>query len=59
VNDIGRTFYLETLGCPRNESDSEAIISILEKSGFIRLNIPEKADFVIVNGCAFIEEAVS
>ena len=59
MNDIGKTFYLETLGCPRNESDSEAIISILEKSGFIRLNIPEEVDFVIVNGCAFIEEAVS
>jgi ribosomal protein S12 methylthiotransferase len=59
VNDTGKTFYLETLGCPRNESDSEAIINILENSGFGRLDIPEKADFVIVNGCAFIQEAVS
>jgi len=59
VNDIGKTFYLKTLGCPRNEADSEAVINILKASGFDLLNSPEEADFVIVNGCAFIEEAVS
>ncbi len=59
MNDIGKTFYLETLGCPRNESDSQAVINILENSGFSLLKFPEEADFVIVNGCAFIEEAVS
>ena len=59
MNGIEKTFYLETLGCPRNESDSEALINILERAGYIRLDLPEKAGFVIVNGCAFIEEAVS
>ncbi len=59
MNDIGKTFFLKTLGCPRNEADSEAVINILKASGFDLLNSPEEADFVIVNGCAFIEEAVS
>jgi len=59
VSDIGKTFYLETLGCPRNETDSEAVVSILESSGFKLLKSPETVDIIIVNGCAFIEEAVS
>jgi len=59
VNDIGKAFYLETLGCPRNEADSEAIINILTTSGLKLLKSPEKVDIIIVNGCAFIEEAVS
>jgi ribosomal protein S12 methylthiotransferase len=58
VNHIGETFYLETLGCPRNEADSEAIINILTASGFKLVEIPEKADIIIVNGCAFISDAV-
>jgi len=55
---LGKTFYLETLGCPRNETDSEAIINILTSSGFKFVKSPEKADIIIVNGCAFISDAV-
>ncbi len=58
MNHIGETFYLETLGCPRNEADSEAIINILTASGFKLVQFPEKADIIIVNGCAFISDAV-
>jgi ribosomal protein S12 methylthiotransferase len=59
VNLIGKTFYLETLGCPRNETDSEATINILKASGFEFIRFPEKADIIIINGCAFIGDAVS
>jgi ribosomal protein S12 methylthiotransferase len=56
---LGKTFYLETLGCPRNETDSEAIVNILTSSGFKFIRSPEEADVMIVNGCAFISDAVS
>jgi ribosomal protein S12 methylthiotransferase len=56
---LGKTFYLETLGCPRNETDSEAIVNILIASGLKIIRFPEKADIIIVNGCAFISDAVS
>ena len=58
MNRIRKAFYLETLGCPRNEADSEAIINILTSSGFKFVESPEKADIIIVNGCAFISDAV-
>lgn len=54
-----KTFYLETLGCPRNEADSEAVIRILEASNFKYSNSPENSDIIILNGCAFIKDAVS
>ncbi|MEO0294283.1 MAG: 30S ribosomal protein S12 methylthiotransferase RimO [candidate division WOR-3 bacterium] len=54
-----KTFYLETLGCPRNESDSEAIINNLINSYNFNLSeTPEDSDIIVVNGCAFIKEAV-
>lgn len=53
------TFYVETLGCPRNESDSEFIINELLKSGYCYSSEPEKSDIIILNGCSFIQEAVS
>ena len=53
------SFYIETLGCPRNDSDSEAIITLLKQSNFKMVNTPSEASHIIVNGCAFIKEAVS
>jgi ribosomal protein S12 methylthiotransferase len=58
VNKSTARFYIETLGCPRNDSDSEAIISILENNNFKMVNNPGDASYIIVNGCAFLAEAV-
>jgi len=58
VNKSTGRFYIETLGCPRNDSDSEAIISILKNNNFKMVNKPDDASHIIVNGCAFLAEAV-
>lgn len=58
-NPAGKTYYLETLGCPRNEADSEAVSYLLESEGFKFIKDPKIADVIIVNGCAFIGDAVS
>jgi len=50
-------FYVETLGCPKNEVDSEKIIGLLHGDGLERTDDPSCADVVVVNTCAFIEEA--
>jgi len=59
VNKETVSFYIETLGCPRNDSDSEAIITILKHADFKMVDSPEEASHIIVNGCAFIQKAVS
>ena len=49
--------YIETLGCPKNQNDSQFAMGILEESGFSLVETPEEADFVMVNTCGFIEDA--
>ena len=49
--------YIETLGCPKNFSDSETAAAILEKAGHEITEDPEKADVVMINTCGFIEDA--
>lgn len=51
------TFYIDTLGCPKNVNDSEAGIASLVEAGYERTDDPSTADFLLVNTCAFIEDA--
>ena len=53
----GRTFYVETLGCPKNQVDSEKLTGTLLADGMTAVASAEAADLVVVNTCAFIEEA--
>ena len=50
-------FYVETLGCPKNEVDSDKIIGLLLGDGLVQTDDASSADVVVVNTCAFIEEA--
>lgn len=51
------TVAVVTLGCGRNEVDSENVAGLLSASGFRMVADPERADAVIVNTCAFIQAA--
>jgi ribosomal protein S12 methylthiotransferase RimO len=51
-----RTFALTTLGCARNEVDSEELAGRLAASGW-HLVDEEAADVVLVNTCGFVEAA--
>ncbi len=50
-------FYLESLGCPKNDVDSDKIIGTLVLDGLERTDDASLADLVVVNTCAFIEDA--
>ena len=49
--------FIETLGCPKNTVDSENMAALLEKGGHTMAASPEEADAIIVNTCAFINDA--
>ncbi|HJP16489.1 MAG TPA: 30S ribosomal protein S12 methylthiotransferase RimO [Acidimicrobiales bacterium] len=51
------TYHLVTLGCPKNEVDSDKLVGLLTKDGMTSTERPQDADLIIVNTCAFIEEA--
>lgn len=46
-----------TLGCARNEVDSEELAGRLEADGFRLVEDPADADTVVVNTCGFVESA--
>ena len=52
-----RTFFVETLGCPKNQVDSDKLVGTFLADGMTRAAAAETADLVVVNTCAFIEEA--
>ncbi len=49
--------WLTTLGCSKNQVDSDKITSVLADSGYVDASSPETADVVMVNTCGFIEDA--
>ena len=51
------TYHLVTLGCPKNEVDSDKLVGLLTRDGMTSTERPQDADLIIVNTCAFIEEA--
>ncbi len=51
------TVALVTLGCARNEVDSEELAGRLETGGFRLVDDPDQAETVVVNTCGFVEAA--
>lgn len=51
--------YLVSLGCPKNQVDSEVMMGLLLREGWTPAEGPEEADLIVVNTCAFLQEAVS
>lgn len=49
--------YIVTLGCSKNEIDSELMESILKTNNYDTADYLEEADIIIVNTCGFIEDA--
>lgn len=50
------TYHIESLGCAKNQVDSEELMAALDANGFVRAG-PEGAELIIVRSCGFIEAA--
>ena len=49
--------YLVSLGCPKNQVDSEVMAALLLEGGYDLVSAPEGADIIIINTCSFIKSA--
>jgi ribosomal protein S12 methylthiotransferase len=54
---VPRTYWVETLGCPKNQVDSDKLTGTLAADGMVPAASADDADLVVVNTCAFVEEA--
>ena len=51
------TYHLVTLGCPKNQVDSDKLEGVLAADGLSPVGEAADADLIVVNTCAFIDEA--
>lgn len=49
-------FFVQTLGCPKNEADSDELDRALAGTGLVR-GRPDDADVIVVNTCGFVDAA--
>lgn len=54
---MAKKIGMVSLGCPKNQVDAEMMLKKLVDAGYIIVDEASKADAVIVNTCAFIEDA--
>ncbi len=59
VIPMNETVGFISLGCAKNQVDSERMLSRLRDAGYRIINEPEDADAVVVNTCGFIDAAKS
>ena len=56
VTDLNKVFIL-TMGCSKNDVDSETMAYKLKNSDYSIINNPNEADYIIINTCSFINAA--
>jgi len=49
--------YIETYGCQMNVADTELMLGVLGRDGFVPTDSPEDADVLLVNTCAVRDNA--
>ena len=52
-----KKIYIESLGCAKNQVDSEVLLAYADEEGYERVENAEDADVIVVNTCGFIESA--
>ena len=57
MSDRPNSFVVHTLGCPKNQVDSDKLVGLLVADGLSPARDAAEADMVVVNTCAFVEEA--
>jgi ribosomal protein S12 methylthiotransferase len=55
---MNKKLYMISLGCSKNLVDSEVMLGLLEKDGYVVTQEPEDAGLLLVNTCGFIGSAV-
>lgn len=54
---VSTSFFIDNLGCSKNQVDAEVMLAVLERAGWRRSPDAGNADLIIVNSCGFIDSA--
>jgi len=57
MSDTMKRVYVETYGCQMNVADTELILGLLGRDGYLVTDTPADADVILVNTCAIRDNA--
>ncbi len=52
-----RTIHFVSLGCPKNRVDSEVMLGVAMRAGYVHVSEANRAEVIVVNTCGFIDAA--
>ena len=53
-----KNLHILSLGCPKARVDTEVMLGQLRKTGWSLTPDPERADAIVINTCAFLQESI-
>lgn len=53
----GRRLFIETYGCQMNVGDSEIVVSIMQREGYVYTERIDEADVILINTCSVRDNA--
>lgn len=57
LQGVGRKLFIETYGCQMNVGDTEIVVSIMQREGYVFTERIDEADVILINTCSIRENA--
>ena len=57
LEGAGRRLFVETYGCQMNVSDTETVVSIMQRAGYVYTERIGEADVILINTCSIRDNA--
>ena len=57
LQGTGRKLFVETYGCQMNVGDSEMVVSLMQREGYVYTDRIEQADVILINTCSIRDNA--
>ena len=57
LQGAGRKLFIETYGCQMNVGDSEIVVSIMQREGYVYTERLDEADVILINTCSILDNA--
>lgn len=57
LTGAGRKLYIETYGCQMNVGDTEIVVSLMQREGYVYTDTVDQADVILINTCSIRENA--
>ena len=52
LSGAGRKLFVETYGCQMNVGDTEIVVSVMQREGYVYTERIDEADVILINTCS-------